>query len=196
MIQFTLFMELLDTMNDLLEGGFDSDNVYHARMKMDCHFAKFDENNGIEQVKPINLLGGIAKKLIYMPELKQYAKMIETFQAENEICLLDLPLKIENITIEEVQLIIGFFTILNELLEAGITPCSAYEAHIRLDDLFKAFEDEAEANEELLNAELNAMSSDLDDMPIHAETFFQDLTDYLGIPIILNESEGNFNANI
>jgi len=196
MTQFNLFMELLDTMNDLLEGGFDSDNVYHARMKMDCHFSKFDEINGIEQVKPINLLDGIAKKLVYMPELKQYAKMIETFQAENEIFLLDLPLKIEEATTEEVQLIIGFFTILNELLAAGITPCSAYEAHIRLDDLFKAFEEEAEENEELLNTELNAMPSDLVDFPINTETFFQDLTDHLGIPIILNENEGITNATI
>ena len=196
MTQFTLLIELLDTMNDLLEGGFDSDNIYHARMKMDCYFAKFDENNGIEQVKPVNLLDGIAKKLVYMPELKQYAKMIETFQAENEICLLDLPLKIEEATIEQVQLIIGFFTILNELLEAGMTSCNVYEAHIRLDDLFKAFEDEAEANEDLLNAELNAMPSNLVDMPIHAETFFQDLTEHLDIPIVLNESEGITNATV
>ena len=196
MTQFTLLMELLDTMNDLLEGGFDSDNVYHARMKMDCHFAKFDEINGIEQVKPINLFGGIAKKLAHMPELKQYAKMIETFQAENEIYLLDLPLKIEEATIEQVQLIIGFFAILNELLEAGMTSCNVYETHIRLDDLLKAFEDETEANEDLLNAELNAMPSDLEDMPINVGTFFQDLTEHLGIPIILNESEGHFNANL
>jgi hypothetical protein len=196
MTQFTLFMELLDTMNDLLEGGFDSDNVYHARMKMDCHFAKFDEINGIEQVMPVNLLDGIAKKLVYMPELKQYAKMIETFQAENEIYLLDLPLKIEEATTCEVQLIIGFFTILNELLEAGMTNCNVYEAHIRLDDLFKVFEDKADGNEELLTAILNTMPSGLEDMPINVNTFFNDLTHHLGIPILLNYSEGNLNAAI
>ena len=196
MTQYILLIELLDTMNDLLVSGFDSDNIYQARINMDYHFAKFDENNGIEQIKPINLLGGIAKKFAHMPELKQYAKMIETFQAENEIYLLDLPPKIETATVEEIQLIIGFFTILNELLEAGMSSCNVYEAHIRLDDLFKAFEVEAEANEELLNAELNAISSDLEDMPINTETFFQDLTDHLGIPIILNEKEGHFNATI
>ena len=192
MTQFTLLIELLDTMNDLLVSGFDSDNIYQARMNMDCHFAKFDENNGTEQLNPINLLGGIAEKFALMPELKQYVKTIETFQAENEIYLLDLPPKIEAATIEEIQLIIGFFTILNELLEAGMTSCNVYEAHIRLDDLFKVFEEEAKANEELLNA----MPSELVDFPINVGTFFQDLTDHLGIPTILNESEGHFNAAI
>jgi hypothetical protein len=78
------------------------------------------------------------------PEVKQYFRMIETFQAENEIFLQDLPQPFEKHTIEQVQLMVGFFDILNDLLQAGITACTAYEARIKIDSLFRDFEQEHE----------------------------------------------------
>jgi hypothetical protein len=190
MTKLKLFLELLDTMNHLLTTGMTSRNVYEARMYMDDLFTKFDELNYLETTQLDNLLNTVTLKVTDFPkELKQYFQLIETFQAENEIYLQDLPLKIEEATIEQFQLILAFFIILNELLETGMTDDGMYQAHKSIDDLFKEFEEEAEAYEDRLRAELNAMSNDLEAMPINIGTFFQDLTHHLGIPILLDEME-------
>ena len=190
MTQFKLFLELLETMNHLITTGMTSDNIYLARMHIDSLFATFDEHNSSEVSKLDTILDAIAKKVAQLPkELKQYFHMIETFQAENEIFLGDLPTSIEDATIEQVQFIMEFFTILNELLTTGMTNENIYQAHDDIDDLLKAFEEQAEAEEDRLKAELANTPSDLEDMPIKVDTFFNDLTHHLGIPLLLDESE-------
>jgi len=192
MTQFKLFLELLETMNHLLTIGMTSDNVYEARMHIDALFTIHDEDSHVEASKPDtdNILNAIATKIAQLPkELKQHFQMIETFQAENEIYLGDLPLNIEDATIEQVQFIMEFFTILNELLTTGMTNENIYQAHNDLDDLFKAFEEQAETEEDRLKAELANIPNDLEDMPINVDTFFNDLADHVGISL-LDESEG------
>jgi len=159
MTKLTLFLQLLDTMNHLITTGMTSRNVYDARMHMDDLFTRFDEHHGLEMTKLDNILNVIAIKIAHLPkELKQYFQMIETFQTENEIYLQDLPLNIEDATIEQVQFIIGFFTLLNDLMETGMTADSIYQAHKQIDDLLKAFEEEMEEHEDKLRAENHASS--------------------------------------
>jgi len=147
MTQLTLFMELLDVIKEVLETGATSTNIYYARLQLDTAFNKFEENDGLELSALGTILDKIAIDLLGMtPELKAYFKLIENAQAENEIYPHDLP-SINN-SVEVAQLVSEMMDILNALLHAGVTPCTAHEAHTKLDDLFKRFEQQAEAHEE------------------------------------------------
>jgi len=193
MTKLILFTELLEIGNELLETDVTSNNVYEARKKLDYIFEKFEENSDYPVCELVTALDDIAINTLNFPkELKDYFHGIESFQAENEICLLELPC---HHTMEQAQLMAGFFTILENLLATSMTPCDAHQAHLHLDDLFKIFEEDAEAHEDMLKAELNAMSN-LEDTPINVGTFFQGLTHQLGIPVLTDEMERATNGAI
>jgi len=186
MTKLILFTELLEIGNELLGARATSNNVYEARKKLDYIFEKFEEDADYPVCELAMALDDIAINTLKFPkELKDYFHGIETFQAENEIYLHDLP---HFHIMEQAQLMVGFFTILENLLATSMTPCDTHQAHLHLDDLFKAFEEDAEAHEDMLKAELNAMSN-LEQMPINVGTFFQDLTHQLGIPVLTEEME-------
>jgi len=191
MTQFNLFLELTGIINDLLEVGMTSYSVYDARMKIDRLFSEFCETEGVKlsELEKI-LVDTDIKELSMPPELKLYFQMIANFQTENEINTSALPQQFGDNTIEQVQLMVGFLDIVNNLLESGVTSLNLYDAHIKIDDLFKAFEEQEEAEEDRLRAELNNMPSDLEDMPINVDTFFNDLADHIGMPLSLGEANG------
>lgn len=141
MTKLILFIELLEIGTELLEAGITGDNVYDARKQLDGIFEKFEEHADFSPCEMTPVLNEIAIKALSIPrELKNYFHIIEHFQAENEI----YP---HHHTIEQTQLMMSFFTILEDLLSTRMTPCDAHQAHIRLYKLFKAFEDEAEEKE-------------------------------------------------
>ena len=148
MTKLTLFMELLDVIKELLETGATSTNIYGARLQMDTVFNKFELFDDMELSQLDRVLDKISVDLLEMPsELKAYFKWIENAQAENEIYPHDLP-NVDN-SFEAAQFVSEFMDILNQLLHAGITPCTSHEAHMKLDDLFKRFEQQAEADEDM-----------------------------------------------
>lgn len=145
MTKLILFTELLEVGTQLLEAGITGANVYEARKQLDYIFEKFEENEDFSTCEITTVLDEIAITALSIPkELKDYFRIIERFQTENEICLLELP---HQHTMEQAQLMAGFFTILEDLLSTRMTPCDANETHIRLYEMFKAFEDEAEERE-------------------------------------------------
>ena len=78
----------------------------------------------------------------------------------------------------------GLFDILNDLLQTGITPSSAYEARLMLDDLLQEFEQQAEEYEERqFQADLDNTSNAIEAIPVNTETFFTDLSECLGLPL-------------
>jgi len=186
MTKLNLLTELLETANTLLENDMTSLSIYQARTQIAYLFDKFEEDADLPTCDTCNTIDEITINTLNFPkELKDYFHALETFQAENEIYLHDLP---HFHIMEQAQLMVGFFTILENLLATSMTPCDAHQAHLHLDDLFKIFEADAEAHEDMLKAELNAMSN-LEDMPINVGTFFQDLTHQLGIPVLTDEME-------
>ena len=147
MTQLNLILELTDMFKELLEATKTGYNVRHAHNMMDLAFDRFEEMDGVDVSEMGTILDEIAIKIMDMPsELKDYFRYIENCQDENEIYPHDLP-RFDN-SIEFTQLATGFFAIINDLLQAGVTPCIAHEARLFLDDLFKSFEDELEAKEQ------------------------------------------------
>ena len=170
MTQLTLLMELLDVIKEILETGATSANIYYARQYMDITFNRFEEHDGMEPSKLDTVLDKIAIHSLDMPpELKVYFKSIESFRPKNEIDPHDFPSGDNSIDV--AQLVTDFMVILNELLHAGVTPCTSHEAHVKLDDLFKRFEQQAQAHEEMAGID--------DDMPNALNHFFPNIQDDL-----------------
>lgn len=146
MTQFNLILELTTIFKELLEASKAGYNVRHARRLMDLAFDRFEEMDGVEVSEMETTLDTIAIKTMDMPsELKDYFRYIENCQADNEIYPHDLPNF--NSSIEFAQLATTFLTIVNDLLNVGITPCNAHQARLLLDDLFRKFEEQVEADE-------------------------------------------------
>jgi hypothetical protein len=145
MTQLTLFIELLEIIKELLEADLTTYNVRHAHRLTDLTFDKFEEMDGLK----LTDINDISIKLSNIPtELKSYFKLIELSQHENDD---DLPSF--NNTIEVVQFSLRFLTILCDLLQAGVTPCHAFESRLLLEDLFKDFAEQVEEAEALEKSE-------------------------------------------
>ena len=143
MTRFDLFLELTFSINHLLEGGITTTNLHEAHQMMEYSFDRFEEYDGVqlELSEMSMLLDGIDIKLLEMPsELKEYFQVLSNFVAQNEIFLSDLPPKYGTQTTEQVQLMIGLFNILNDLLEIGMTSCHVHVARMKIDELFQSFE--------------------------------------------------------
>ena len=143
MTQFKLFLGLLEIITQLIEAGANSFSTYEARLLLDSLVDDFDEDHGIYleedeaaeggESKLKNILDGIDAKILAMPKgLHEYFQVIESFQ--------DLPSLSEPNTVEHAQLMVGIFTILNDLLKVGVTSCNLHEAHMQLDALLEEFE--------------------------------------------------------
>ena len=169
MTQFNLILELLNIFEELLEAEKTGYNVRHARRLMDIAFNRFEEMDGVEVSEMGTILDTITLNILNMsPELKDYFRFIESCQTENETYPHDFPI-FDNSS-EFSGFATDFLTIINDLLQTGITPCTAHHAHLLLDDLFEAFEYEAEELEAL--AEDNHTSNALNH-------FFPDLQEQL-----------------
>lgn len=148
MTKLTLFIELLEVIKELLEASMTAYNVRHAHQLMELAFNRFEEREGMKLSDLDTIINDISIKLVNMPpELKEYFQLMEQFQVENEIYSHDITNF--NNSIEVAQFAIAFFTILNDLLQAGVTPDNTYLAHLLLDDLFKEFEEQVEKIEDL-----------------------------------------------
>ena len=155
MTPLTLLLELLRAMNNLLSIGMTSDHLYQARMHIDYLFTTFNESDHNERTTLEDTEGivtHIAHQLAHLPE---------------------------DVTLVQVHFIMEFITILQRLLGKGMTMKQSYLAHDSLDELLKAYEELAEAEEDKLRAELNNRTTHLEDIPIHITTFFYDLTAHL-----------------
>ena len=173
MTQLNLFLQLLDTMNHLLQTEMTSRNIYQSRMNMEDLFIKFDEHHLLDIFKLDNISNIIATQVAQLPkELKQYFQMVETFQVGNETYFQELPPQIEHATLEQFQFIIDFFTLLYTLMEDGMTADSIHHAHTEIDDLLKAFEEQTEAIEDQLRAETNTSN----DLPPYLQNALDALT--------------------
>jgi hypothetical protein len=164
MTKLILFTELLEIGTDLLETGMPSSNIYETRTRLDSIFAKFEEDSDFPICDLTEVLDNITIKVLSIPkELKDYFRIIESFQTDNEL----YP---QLHTVEETQLLTEFFTILENLLATSMTPCDAHQTHLQLDDLFKAFQEQAEAFEEMAGI-------DDDEFPTALNHFFPDLAE-------------------
>ena len=200
MTQFKLFLELLEIITQLFETGANACNTYEARLLIDSLLDDFDENQGIYieeeaetkaetaeggESKLETIIAGIDAKMLAMPkELQDYFLMIESLQSGNYFQgLAPLP---EPNTIEQAQLMVGIFTILNDLLVAGITSCHLHEAHMLLDALLYEFE---QSQADIVNT--------VEDSAINAlDHLFPNLENQLGALTIFPKSEVDFNAII
>ena len=158
MTQLNLFLEVLDTVTRLLDFGADSKTTYEARSIIDSLVADFEENQGIEiedesvgdevELTPLeSMLIKIATKERTTPqELKDYFLVTEHFQVvkhhhiENEIFFRGSPPLKKECTPEVAKLRVGIFSILNDLIKAGLTSCTMHEAHMNLDALLAEHE--------------------------------------------------------
>ena len=159
MTKFDLFLELTYSINHLLQSGINHQNLHETHRMMEYSFDRFEEFDGVEPSDMDMLLDGIAIKLLEMPrELQEYYKVLESFKSENEVFLCELPRHVGQQTIEEVQLMMELFTILDDLLEIGMNSCTIHEARIKIDALFSDFEPEEEYEKELIeDTILNAL---------------------------------------
>lgn len=134
MTPLKLLLELLDVIQDLLEDGATSDNLSHARLQLDLAFDAFEELDGVDQSELGTLLDTIAIKLLEMPKaLKDYFQLLDSFQVKNEKDPRDD-------SVEMASLVTGFLTIINDLLQTGVTPCTAHQARLQLEEQLQAFE--------------------------------------------------------
>ena len=158
MTQLNLFLEVLDTVTRLLKVGADASTTHEARRLIDSLVADFEESQGVyigeenrvsdevEQTPLEAMLIKIATKERTIPQdLKDYFLVTEHSQVkhhhiENEIFFRGLPPLNEEITPEEAKLRIGIFSILNDLLKAGVTSCTMHESHMELDALLAEHE--------------------------------------------------------
>jgi hypothetical protein len=146
MTQFNFILELTDIFKELLESSKASYNVRHARRLMDLAFDRFEEMDGVDISEMGTPFDATTIKILDTPsEQKDYFQQLERFQSENEIFPCDLPNG--DHSIEMAQFVLGFVTILNALLGAGVTPCNAHQARLLLDDLLRDFEQQAEVFE-------------------------------------------------
>ena len=141
MTKYNLILELTRVINNLLEVGVTGCNVHEARKQMDCCFDQFEEHETTVITEMEAILDKVAANIANLPkELTEYFQTIEDFQNINEIILEALPPQYAHYGIEIVQLMASVFDTVNELLENGITPCMAHEAHNKIDDLFYEFQ--------------------------------------------------------
>jgi len=155
MTPLTLLLELLKAMNNLLSTDMTSVHIYQTRMHIDHLFTTFNESEHNESAKLVDteaIVAHIAHQLGHLPE---------------------------ELTLEQVHFIMAFLTILQRLVEKGMSIQQNYLAHDSLDDLLKAYEELAETEEDSIRAELNNRTTHLEDIPIHMTTFFHDLTTHL-----------------
>ena len=147
MTKLNLLTELLETANTLLETDMNSLAIYQARTQIAYLFDRFEEYADLptcdlcttvdETVDDMDI-----NALSNMPTaLAEYFNTLETFMTENEI----FP---THHSLEQAQLMLGFYTIFKELLQTEVAPCDTHQAYLQLDDLFKHFEQLAEEYEE------------------------------------------------
>ena len=155
MTKLNLLTELLETANTLLENDMTSLTIYQARTQIAYLFDKFEEYADLPTCDLCTMVDDIAiNALSNMPTaLADYFNTLETFISENEI----FPIH-QYHSVEQAQLMVGFYTIFKDLLQTEVTPCDTHQAYLQLDDLFKHFEQLAEEYEE------NAVT-DYDDTP-------------------------------
>jgi hypothetical protein len=135
MIKLDLFLELFYSTNHLLEGGLTKTNIQEVRCMMNYSFDRFDKLKA-DVADPDTIIEGIAFKLLKLNTPKEYVQVLNVFQSENEICLQALPKNFIYQSIDEVQLLLKLFTILNDLLEMGMTSCHIDAARMKIKDLF------------------------------------------------------------
>ena len=171
MRKLNLFTELLETANTLLETDMTSLAIYQARTQIAYLFDKFEADTDLPTCDLCNKVDDIAiNALSNMPTaLAEYFNTSEIFIAENEIYPQALPV---THTMEQAQLMVGFYIIFKELLQTEVTPCDTHQAYLLLDDLFKDFEQQAEAFEEMAE-------TDYDDMPNLLNHLFPNIQEHL-----------------
>ena len=186
MTRLNLFLELMEIVHNLLQDDITSCNVYEARIAMDCAFDRFEENEGLPTSDREKSFEATFFNVGHLPlEIKQYCYTIEGFHAENEIYLEALPSHYKAQRVEQAQLVIGLFDILNELLTKGINGSNNYEARTQIYDLFDYFSEvedtiKAELFQKLLNEENEEVNQEWlgmvrDDMTDSLRHFFPDL---------------------
>ena len=167
MTKLNLLTELLETANTLLENDMTSLTIYQARTQITYLFDKFEEYADLPTCDLFTTVDDITiNALSNMPTaLAEYFNTLETFISENEI----FP---AHHSVEQAQLMLGFYTIFKELLQTEVTPCDTHQAYLLLDDLFKHFEQQAEEYEE------NAVI-DYDETPNALNHFFPNIQECL-----------------
>jgi len=136
MKKFDLFSDLLCSINQLLESGLTKDNICEVRTLINYSFNRFEKHE-VSGINELGTIDSIAIKTLDTPKsLHGYFQVLTQFQNANEIHLGESL----NQTIEGVQLMIGVFVILDELLALGITLCNAHLARLKLDSLFDLYE--------------------------------------------------------
>ena len=139
MTRLNLFLNLMDIIHNLLQNGVTCCNVEEARTSMDNVWDKFEEDEGVPISDRQRSFEDTFFNVMYLPEeIKQYCYTIEGFHTGNEIYLEALPIQCGD-NVEQFQLIVGLFKILNELLAKGINGCNNHEARTQIDDLFNCF---------------------------------------------------------
>jgi len=143
MTKFDLVLELLYTMNEILDAGISTPVLLKAQGMLDYSIDRFEEFDGDTNPPKCRMeviLDGIDSKIRKMPPaLRDYFQFIEHCQAENEIRLCCLPHEFSDQTMEQVQFMIEFYDIFNEMLEMGMTSCNVHHAHMRINKLFQDF---------------------------------------------------------
>ena len=141
MTKYNLILELTGVINNLLEVGVTGDDVHEARKQIDTCFNQFEEHEAAEITELGAILDKVAANMAKIPdELREYFQTIEDFKNINEIVLQALPPRYAHHGIEMVQLMASLFDTVNQLLDNGVTPCMAHDAHNKIDCLFHRFE--------------------------------------------------------
>lgn len=168
MTKLNLLTELLETANNLLETNMTSLTLYQARTQIAYTFDRFEEHSDRPTCNLITTINEIATEALatMSTALAEYFNTIQGFISDNEI-------HPHNHTVEQAQLMVGFYNIFNELLQTEITPCDAHHAYVQLDDLLKDFELQAEENED------KAVDYN-DDTPNALSHFFPNMQEALG----------------
>ena len=139
MTKFDLFLDLLCSINQLLEGGLTKKNISEVRLLVDHSFDRFEERE-IANSSELSTIDGVAIKALDMSKLlHDYPRVLNAFQN----------------TARGAELLDGLFTTLEELLYLGVTFCNTDIARRKLASLFDTYEqgeveiDEAEQFEVL-----------------------------------------------
>ena len=140
MTKLNLFLELMDTIHTLLEIGVTDYHAYDARLQFNSIFDNFEENDGVALPDSHKVFEDIFFTVEHMPEeFQQYFYTMDNFHSKNKIHLKTLPPQACIETTQQAELVTGLFSILNELLEVGISACNNHQALMKINDLFDYF---------------------------------------------------------
>jgi len=140
MTKFDLFLDLLCSINQLLEGGLTRKNIREVRLLVNHSFDRFEERE-LTDISELGIIEGVAIKALDMSKLlHDYPRVLNAFQN----------------TARGAELMTGVFAILEELLYLGVITSNTHIARQKLASLFDTYEqgevdiDEAEQFEDLL----------------------------------------------